>query len=257
MYPILFKIGPLTIHTYGVMLAAAFFLGLALAVRQGKKEGIPPERIVDLGFYVIIAAIVGARILFIIFEFRYYFEHPSKIFKIWEGGLVFYGGLILAVLAGIYYLRKKGLPHWKVADIIAPSGAISLTVGRLGCFSAGCCYGSPTNLPWAITFRDPDSLARLNIPIHPTQLYESLGALLIFLILVFIRKRKSFDGQLFWLFIILYSVLRFFIEIFRDEEIRRVLFGGMLSTSQAIGIPLAVLSIYMLFRLSRSHRLKD
>ncbi len=252
MHPILFKIGPLTIHTYGVMLAAAFFLALALAVRQGKREGIPPERIVDLGFYVIVAAIVGARILFVIFEFRYYFEHPLRIFKIWEGGLVFYGGLILALLAGIYYLKKKSLPLWKVADIIAPSAAIALTVGRLGCFSAGCCYGSPANLPWAVTFRDPDSLARLNIPLHPTQLYESLGAFLIFLILLYIRKRKTFDGQLFWLFIILYSVLRFFIEIFREEELRRVLFGGPLSTSQAIGIPLAILSIYMLFSLKRA-----
>lgn len=258
MHPILFKIGPLTIHTYGVLLASAFFLCLALAVRQGKKEGILPERIVDLGLYLLIAAIAGARLFYILFiNPGYYIEHPLNIFKIWEGGLVFYGGLLLGIITGIYYIKKKNLPLWKVADIFAPPAAIALAVGRLGCFSAGCCYGRPADLPWAVTFRDPDSLARLNIPLHPTQLYESLGGLLMFLLLIIMKKKKSFDGQLFWSFVFLYSIIRFIIEFFRGSEIKTMPFGDPLSISHLIGIPLAVLSVYMLLRLSKSHRLQD
>lgn len=252
MYPILFKIGPLTIHTYGVMLAAAFFLALALAVKQARKEGIAPERIVDLGLYLLVAAIVGSRLLFVLTDLQYYIENPLKIFMIWEGGLVFYGGLILGIPVGIYYIKRQKLPLWKVGDIIAPSVSIAQAVGRLGCFSAGCCYGKPTTLLWGVTFRDPDSLARLNIPLHPTQLYESLGTFLIFLFLILMRKKKSFDGQLFWLYVLSYSVLRFSIEFFRGDEIRGMFFEGPLSTSQAIGIPLAIISTYMLFRLKRA-----
>lgn len=252
MHPILFKIGPLTIRTYGVMLASAFFLALALAIRQAKKEGVPTEKIVDLGLYLLIAAILGSRLLFVLTELNYYIKHPLNIFKIWEGGLVFFGGLILAIPVGIYYIKKNNLPLWKVADIGAPSIAIAQAVGRIGCFSAGCCYGKPTNLPWAVVFKDPESLARLNIPLHPTQLYESLGTFFLFLFLIFMRKRKSFDGQLFWLYVLLYSALRFFIEFFRGDEIRGMLLGGPLSTSQGIGIPLAVLAIYMLFRLRKA-----
>jgi len=251
MHPILFKIGPLSIHTYGVMLASAFFLALTLAIRQAKREGIQTEKIIDLGLYLLIAAILGSRLLFILTELHYYTRYPLRIFKIWEGGLAFFGGLILAIPVGIYYIKKNNLPLWKVADISAPSIAIAQAVGRLGCFSAGCCYGKPTDLPWAVTFTDPESLARLNIPLHPTQLYESLGTSLIFLFLIFMRKRKSFEGQLFWFYLLLYSVLRFFIEFFRGDEIRGMPFGGPLSTSQVIAIPLAGLAIYMLFRLRR------
>lgn len=254
MYPDLFKIGPFTLHTYGVMLAAAFFLALALAVRQARKEGIPPERIVDLGLYLLVAAIVGSRILFILTEFKFYIKHPLKILMIWEGGLVFFGGLILAIPVGIYYIRKHGLRIWQVADIAAPSVAIAQSVGRLGCFSAGCCYGRPADLPWAVTFTNPNSLARLDIPLHPTQLYESLGTFLLFLFLIFLRKKKSFDGQIFWLYALLYSALRFIIEIFRGDQIRGMILGTPLSTSQGIAILLFALSLYMLFRLKKGKK---
>lgn len=250
MHPILFKIGPFTIHTYGVMLTVAFVVGLALTVRQARKEGIAPEKIVDLGFYLLLSAIVGSRLHFTVFEYRYYLDNPLRIFKIWEGGLILYGGVILSILTGIYYIKKKGLPLWKVADISAPYTALSIAIGRLGCFSSGCCYGKETHIPWAVTFRDPHSLARLNLPLHPTQLYESGGTFIIFLFLIVLRKRKDFDGQLFWLFIFLYVVLRSILEFFRAEEVRRALIFGM-SHSQLIGIPLAVFAIYMLFRLKK------
>lgn len=236
------------------MLAAAFFLALALAIRQARKEGITSERIVDLSLYLLVAAIVGSRLLFVFTDLHYYMENPLRIFKLWEGGLVFYGGLILGIPVGIYYIKKHDLPLWKVGDILAPSIAIAQAVGRLGCFSAGCCYGKPSDLPWAVTFRDLDSLARLNIPLHPTQLYESSGTFIIFLFLIFMRKKKSFDGQLFWLYVLLYSILRFFIEFFRGDEIRGMLFGGPLSTSQGIGIPIAIIAIYMFFRLSKARK---
>ncbi|MEW6410447.1 MAG: prolipoprotein diacylglyceryl transferase [Nitrospirota bacterium] len=245
MHPILFKIGPITIYTYGVLITAGFLLGLALAVRQAKKEGIEQARIVDLGLYIIISAIIGSRLLYIITHYEYYIKKPLQILKVWEGGLVLYGGLFLAIAVGLLYLKKAKLPAWKVADIIAPSIAIGLTIGRWGCFSAGCCYGRETDLPWGVVFTDPYSLARLGVPLHPTQLYESLGSFLIFLVLVIKRRKKTFEGQLFLLFLLLYSILRFVIEFFRADEARDILYNGI-SIAQGISIIIAVASMVIL-----------
>src|SRR6266498_2676993 len=147
MHPVLIRIGPLTIHTYGVLVAAGFLLGLALAARQAKREGVPPERIIDIGFYVVLSAIVGSRLFFVALNYSHYIRHPLDIFKIWEGGLVFYGGLILAVPVSIWYIKKQKLDLSGIADIFAPSLAIGHAIGRLGCFFAGCCYGRLSQLP--------------------------------------------------------------------------------------------------------------
>ena len=235
MHPVLFRIGPLTVHTYGVFVASGFLLGLALAVRQANKEGIPSERIIDIGFYLLLSAIVGSRLLFIAVNAGYYLRHPLDVFKIWEGGLVFYGGLILAIPVAVRYIRKHNLDLWKMTDIFAPSIAIGHVLGRLGCFSAGCCYGKASSLPWAVTFTDPGCLARTGVPLHPTQLYEAAGEFLNFLILITLRRRQSFKGQLFWTYIVLYSVLRFTVEMFRGDEARGYIFSG-LSVSQGISV---------------------
>lgn len=236
MHPILFKVGPLTIHTYGVLVAAGFLLGLSLAIRQAKKEGISSNKIVDLGFYMLIAAIIGSRVLFVIINSAYYFKNPIAIFRIWEGGLMFYGGVLLAVPTAIWYMRKNELGIWSTADLFAPSISIGHAVGRLGCFAAGCCYGKPAEgLPWAVTFINSESLARTGIPLHPTQLYESAGEFINFLILITLRRYQSFKGQLFWTYILLYSILRFTVEFFRGDEVRGFMYGG-LSISQGISI---------------------
>ena len=242
MHPVLVRFGSLTIHTYGVLVAAGFLLGLALAVKQAKKEGIPQERIIDIGFYVLVAAIVGSRLFFVAVNAGHYLKHPLDIFKIWEGGLVFYGGLILALPSALWYIRKHHLDGWRITDIFAPSIAIGHAVGRIGCFAAGCCHGRLCELPWAVTFHDPESLATTGIPLHPTQLYESAGEFLNFLILITLRRYQSFKGQLFWTYIFLYSVLRFVVEFFRGDEARGYLFGGI-SVSQGISVIMGIIAI--------------
>ncbi|MCL4475712.1 MAG: prolipoprotein diacylglyceryl transferase [Nitrospirae bacterium] len=250
MHPVLIRIGPLSIHTYGVLVAAGFLLGLALAVRQGKKEGIPPERIIDIGFYALLAAIVGSRLLFVLINAGHYLKHPLDIIKIWEGGLVFYGGLLLAAPVALWYIRKHSLDRGSLMDIFAPSMAIGHAVGRLGCFSAGCCYGKPASVPWAVTFLDPESLARVGIPLHPTQVYESLGEFLNFLILITLRRHQSFKGQLFWTYIFLYSVLRFTVEFFRGDVARGYIVAGI-SVSQGISMIIGLAAIVVIVKLMR------
>ncbi len=236
MHPILIKIGPLTIHTYGVFIAIGFLLALALAVRQAKKQGISADKIIDLGFYMLLAAIIGSRIFFVIVNLDFYLRNPLAIFKIWEGGLVFYGGVAFAVPTAIWYIKKKGLDLWNTTDIFAPSLAIGHAIGRLGCFSAGCCHGRPAEgLFWSVTFSDPECLAPIGMPVHPTQLYESAGELITFFILIVLRKHQSFKGQLFWTYLLLYSILRFVVEFFRGDEARGFIFGNI-SISQGISM---------------------
>jgi len=247
MYPVLLRVGPLTLHTYGVLLAAGFLFGLAFAVKQARKEGIPGERIIDIGFYVLLSAIVGSRLLFVVINAGYYVKHPLDSLKIWQGGLVFYGGLALAVPVAIRYMRKHSLDIRNIADIFAPSLAIGHAIGRLGCFSAGCCYGKPAQIPWAVTFLHPESLARTGMPLHPTQLYESAGEFLNFLVLMALRRHRSFKGQLFWTYIFLYSALRFVVEFFRGDEARGFVLGGI-SVSQGISAIAGLVAITVIVR---------
>ena len=249
MHPILFKIGPITIYTYGVLIATAFFLGLALAARQARVEGEDPQKIMDLSFYILISAIAGSRLLYIVVEYKEYISNPLRIFKVWEGGLVFYGGFIMAMAVVIIYVKKNEMSLWKVGDILAPSVAIGQGVGRLGCFFAGCCYGRETDVPWAVIFKNPNTLAPMDVHLHPTQLYDSANGFIIFAILLILRKFKKFDGQLFWTYTLLYAVGRFIVEIFRGDE--RGFVTASLSTSQFIAIPLFAVSIVMLIKLKR------
>src|SRR4030043_1236395 len=243
MHPILFRFGPLTIHTYGLLVAVGFLIGLGFAVRQARKEGTPADKIIDLGFYILLSAIIGSRLFFILINASHYIKNPLDIFKILEGGLVFYGGVLLAVPTAIWYVKKNGLAIWKTADIFAPSIAIGHALGRLGCFAAGCCYGNPADsLPWSVTFTDPESLARIGIPLHPTQLYESAGEFINFLILITLRRYSSFNGQLFMTYLLLYSVLRFIVEFFRGD-VNRGFIAPQLSVSQGISILIFLVAV--------------
>jgi len=243
MHPVLFRIGPLTIHTYGLLVAVGFLIGLGFAVRQARKEGIPADKIIDLGFYILLTAIIGSRLGFILINASYYIKNPLDIFKIWEGGLVFYGGVLLAVPTAVWYVKKNGLGIWRTADVFAPSIAIGHALGRLGCFFAGCCYGKTAeSLPWAVTFTDPECLARIGIPLHPTQLYESAGEFINFLILITLRRYKSFNGQLFMTYLLLYSVLRFIVEFFRGD-VSRGFITPQLSVSQGISILMFLIAV--------------
>ena len=243
MHPVLIRIGPLTIHTYGVLLAIGFLLGIGLAVRQAKKQGMPENRIIDLGFYILLAAILGSRLMFILINADYFVSNPVAVFKIWEGGLVFYGGVLLAVPTAVWYVKKNDLGIWRTADIFAPSIAIGHAFGRLGCFFAGCCYGkTAAQLPWGVIFSDPECLAPTNVLLHPTQLYESGGEFLNFLILFILQKHRSFKGQISMTYLLLYSVLRFIVEFFRGDAERGFIFAG-LSISQGISIIMFVVAV--------------
>jgi phosphatidylglycerol:prolipoprotein diacylglycerol transferase len=207
----------------------------------------------DLFFYTVLAAFLGSRILYVLINLDVFCQDPLQAFKIWEGGLVFYGGLIPAAGVAFWVMKRHRLPVWKLADLIFPLIALGLSFGRMGCFLAGCCYGKETSLPWSVVFKNPDSLARLNVPLHPTQLYDAVNGLVLFLFLSWAEKRKTYDGQIFWLFLLLYAMTRFLIEIFRGDP-RGFLFAGLLSTSQAIGILLAIFSLFMLFYKGRQVR---
>ncbi len=262
MHPILFEIprieflnwtiGPIPIRMYGLMIGLGFIIGIFLAARQAKKEGINPDRVLDLGVYLLLAAIVGSRALFVLTDLRDFVDRPLDAFAVWKGGLVFYGGVMAAIPVGIWYVRKHRLPVWRTADVIAPSASIGHVFGRLGCFFAGCCYGAQCNAAFGITFSDPHSLAPLGVPLYPTQLMEAGGEFLIFTTLLLLRRSKKFDGQIFWSYIFLYAVLRFIIEFFRGDAIRGVYFGGLVSTSQIIAVGIFALAGVLLWRLRKA-----
>jgi phosphatidylglycerol:prolipoprotein diacylglycerol transferase len=243
----------LTVYSYGAILAFGFVVGMVLILLKARKQGIPLDRMIELFCLSIFSALVGARGFHVLLDLAPYVENPLRILKVWEGGLVFYGGLILAIGAGLVYMRGYRLPIWKVADLFAPAIALGLFFARIGCFMAGCCFGKETSLPWGVRFSDPDSLAPLHLSLHPTQLYEAAGGFVLFLLLAWMERRKSFDGQTFWLFLLLYSILRFFIECLRDDP-RGFLIWPSVSTSQTLGVPLAILSLFVLFYMKRGLR---
>jgi phosphatidylglycerol:prolipoprotein diacylglycerol transferase len=253
MYPRLLELGPITVYTYGVLLAAAYLLGLKLAMVRAKARGLDAARVLDLGIYIIISALIGAKLLLLITDFKTFTNDPRELLTLARSGGVFYGGLILAVTVALWYIRKVGLPLWTTCDVFAPGIALGHVIGRFGCLFAGCCYGKPTTLPWGITFTDRFAEANvgtpLNRPLHPTQLYEAGAEFLILIVLLITeRKGRPFAGRTFWLYMLLYAISRFIIEFFRGDERGTV---GMFSTSQFISIILAPLAIGMLVYLSR------
>ena len=252
MHPILFQFGSFHVYAYGFFIVVGFAAATFLAVLKVRKSNIKIslEDGIDLFFYTVLSGFLGSRILYVLINFDVFRQDPLWIFKLWAGGLVFYGGLIAAAVVAFWVMKGHRLPVWKLTDLISPLIALGLSCGRIGCFLAGCCYGKETSLPWAVVFRNPDSLARLNVPLHPTQLYDAANGFLLFFFLTWMEKRKTFDGQIFWLFLFLYSITRFFIEIFRGDP-RGFLFIDLLSTSQAIGVLLAILSFFMLFYMSK------
>jgi phosphatidylglycerol:prolipoprotein diacylglycerol transferase len=253
MYPRLFEAGPITVYTYGVLLAAAYLLGLQLARVRARARGLDANRVLDLGIYIIIAALIGAKLLLLITDFRTFSSNPRELLTLARSGGVFYGGLILAVVVALVYIRKIGLPLWTTCDVFAPGIAVGHVVGRFGCLFAGCCYGKPTTLPWGITFTDPFAAANvgtpLGVPLHPTQIYEAgAEAIILGILLATERKGRPYPGRTFWLYMLLYAISRFIIEFFRGDDRGAV---GMFSTSQFISILLAPLAVVMLVYLAR------
>jgi len=254
MYPELFSLGPITVYTYGVLLAASYLLGLRFAMARARRWGMDANRVLDLGIYIIIAALIGAKLLLVITDFDTFRGSPADLLTIARSGGVFYGGLISAIVVAFWYIHRYGLPFWTTCDAFAPAIALGHVTGRLGCFAAGCCYGKPTNVPWAVVFTNPAAAANVGTPLgvalHPTQLYEA-GAELVILVLLLATERRGhrFPGRTFWLYMILYAISRYIIEFYRGDP-RGVVFG--VSTSQFISLILAPLAIAMLIWLSHT-----
>lgn len=216
MHPILIRTPWLHIHTYGVLVAAGFLVGLTVAARRAKTEGIDPDHITDLGVWLIISGMAGAKILHMILYWPDVVAgwRQSGVKSLREG-FVFYGGFIGASLAAILYARVKRLPLWKIADACAPSVALGHAFGRVGCFFNGCCYGKACTLPWAVRY--PHDHVMQSVPVHPTQIYEAVGNVGIFLALSAFYRHKRFDGQIWWLYVLSYGLLRFVVEFFRGD----------------------------------------
>src|SRR5216684_4007493 len=261
------------IHTYGILVASGFLVAMTLAARAAQRSGLDKDKVLDLSFGILVAAMIGSRVLFIIVNWDEYSHDFAGIFEFWKGGLVFYGGFIGAMLFSVWYMRRHEMPFMQYADAMGPTAAIGQALGRLGCFSAGCCWGEACDAHYAFAARfPPESLAyqsqaanRLiqagaptTIPIHPTQLYEALGCALIFLFLTWWRSRKRFHGELLALYLMLYAPLRALVETFRGDEERGRVFnflGGFarhawwnLSTSEliSVGIFAAGVAIWLL-----------
>jgi phosphatidylglycerol---prolipoprotein diacylglyceryl transferase len=236
--------GPLTLHTYGVLLALAFVAGLWVVTTQARKAGLDAARITDMAVYVLIAGLLGAKILLLVVEWEHYSNNLRELFSLVQSGGVFYGGLLGAIPVAWWYAKRHALPPWATADVLAPGVVIGQAIGRLGCLCAGCCHGRPASVPWAVTFHD-EYAARvvgtpLDTPLHPTQVYESLACLAIFGVLLWMARRKAFHGQLALAYVGLYAIARFGIEFFRGDLARGTVLGGALSTSQFIALATAL-----------------
>ncbi|MFQ6070524.1 MAG: prolipoprotein diacylglyceryl transferase [Candidatus Aminicenantales bacterium] len=222
MFPILLRIGPITIHTYGFMMALGVGMALWFLYLQSRKQGLQPARIIDAAFYTIIISLIGAKLILFIGNFSYYLRYPRELFSLARSGGVFQGGLFFGFVFALWYFHRKKIPTWKVADIIGAALALGHGFGRIGCFTASCCYGRQSLAPWAVTFHSDYAHSitgvPLNTPLHPTQLYEAGLNFLNFFVLFMVLKRKKFDGQVFSLYIINYSLIRYFVEFFRGDH---------------------------------------
>jgi phosphatidylglycerol:prolipoprotein diacylglycerol transferase len=249
-----------SLHTYGLLLAVAFIAGLWIAHRQARRAGLDPARVTDMAVYVLIGGLLGAKLMLVLVEYDYYVRNPRELLSILQSGGVFYGGLLGALPVAWWYVRRHSLDGWRTADVMAPGVAIGQAIGRLGCFAAGCCYGRPTAVPWGVTFRDAYATRQvgtpLDIPLHPTQLYESLAVSLLFLFLLWLSRRQRFRGQVMLIYLFGYAVIRFVIEYYRGDAARGTVLGGWVSTSQFIAI-LVVLGVAILYPYLRRKQPPD
>jgi phosphatidylglycerol:prolipoprotein diacylglycerol transferase len=259
MFPQLVRLGPFTLYSYGLLVALAFLTALFVASRLAQRSGLDPDRVATLGIYVAVAAIVGAKLFLLLSDFSYYIHNPGQILSLatLQAGGVFFGGLVLALATAAWYMRRTGLPPLRTSDTFAPAIALGHSIGRVGCFLAGCCWGKPAALPWAVTFTKP--LAHelvgvpLGVPLHPTQLYESAAELIFFFVLLARFHRPHRDGAVLGLYLILYSTFRFFIEFLRDPTDLSYPFGGPISFTQWTALVLVACGIGLLAR-PRAHR---
>lgn len=230
-------------HSYGLMLALAFLSAILLLEAKAKRSGLSKDVIMDFGLVVMVASVIGSRAFYVLSHWVEYAARPLTVLAVWEGGLTFYGGVLLAVPAGIIYLKRKGIAFWPLADMAAPAFALGLGIGRFGCFLNGCCFGNPSFLPWAVKFPgDTAAGAAFTCALHPTQLYESLFGFIAMVVLLWLGKRKYFPGAMFCLFLGLYGVWRLGLDHFRYYEDSQIWLLG-LTNNQWISLELIIFAL--------------
>ncbi len=256
MHPVLFNVGHVPIYSYSLFVVLAFFAGFIYAYLEARRLGEDPDKIVDLALYIFISAIIGARVLHVIVDWRRFIHDPVAVFKIWQGGLVYYGGFILAIITCVVFIKYHKLNLGKWADLLAPVAMIALAVGRIGCFLNGCCYGkaAPPDLPWAVVYPPGRLPLHLDgVPVHPTPIYSSITAAIIAVLLILLSRIKRRNGQVVWCMFLFYAAARFVLEYYRADP-RGHIQALNLSTSQAIGVPIMIVSLGALIYLEIKSR---
>ena len=256
MHPILIQVGPLTIHTYGFLIAIGFLIGMNVVKNLASLSQLNVERVLDLTFWCLLVGFTGSRLLFVFICFKDFASNPLNIFKVWEGGLVFLGGPLAAIPFAVYYMKKHKLPAWRTFDVLAPALVICHAIGRFGCLAAGCCYGKPTGTPYGLRlYSDLVEPELRGVLLHPTQLYEAFSLFALFLILILIFKRKKFDGQVALAYLMGYPIIRSVIEMYRGDLIRGFVIDSFLSTSQFISIFMFIIGLFLMRMRTRAEKL--
>lgn len=257
MFPRLLSLGSFTLHSYGLLVAIGFLTGIAVAQRMARRFGLDPDRIFNLAVYLALGAIVGAKLFLVIQDWRFYVQAPRELFtmEFLQSAGIFYGGLIVALLVLTLYVRHFKMRWLGVGDAVAPGVAIGHAIGRLGCFSAGCCWGKPTSLPWGVTFTSQYAHQTvgvpLGIPLQPTQLYESIAEFIIFAVLWRIGKKRGFEGQLTAVYLLSYGVVRFLVDFLRAYEPQAMLFHGLMTDAQLTSLFMITLAMVIFVRHAR------
>lgn len=260
MHPVLFHIGSLTVYTYGVLVATGVIVGLFVARWQARKLGLNPDQIWNAGIYMVLIALVGSKLWLVLGDFPYYWHHPGEIlsFSTLQSGGDIFGGVMFGLLFIILYARRQGLSYLALADAFAAPLALGHSIGRMGCFSAGCCWGKPTTMPWGITFSNPLAAqlvgTPLNVRLQPTELYGAGVELINFLFLIWLGRRQKFTGELVATWMILYGFERGIIEFFRGDPGRGLMFGGAVSFMQFVCVAMILFGSW-LFLKNRSQKL--
>ena len=253
MHPILFQFGSFTLHTYGVLVATGILLGLWLSRQRAARYGLDPDRVWNLGIYLVLAALLGAKVWYVFANWEYYSANPREIVSMatMQAAGVWYGGMLSALAVIVFYVRSTKLPLLPLTDAYFAPVSLGHAFGRLGCFTAGCCWGKPTAVAWGITFTKPYANMVVGVPLgvrlHPTQLYEATAEFAIFGILMWLTARQRFSGQIFAAYAMLYGAVRLTNEFFRGDPGRGDFFGTGLSHMQAVSIGLMILGAWLWF----------